>query len=106
VFTLHCLMEVLQNQSMDLVAEIDALIARGVDPTVAATTVNADRERRAMERTVEAIEADIAAVKRDNRNWTTNAGDKAVLAALINEKNQLQGKFSRHFDLSCLFVSL
>jgi hypothetical protein len=47
VFTLHCLMEVLQEKSMDLVAEINVLIARGVDPTVAATTVNADRERRA-----------------------------------------------------------
>jgi hypothetical protein len=59
---------------------------------------------QAMERTVEMIEADISAVKKDNGDWTTNAVDLTLLAALINEKIQLQGKFSRHFV--CLFVCL
>jgi len=40
-------------------------------------------------RTIADIEADIAALKNANPNWLTNAGDKALITSLTNEKNLL-----------------
>jgi len=40
-------------------------------------------------RTIADIEADIAALKNANPNWLTDAGDKALITSLINEKNLL-----------------
>eukprot|EP01039_Chlorochromonas_danica_P000971 gene971-1053_t len=42
-----------------------------------------------MPRSVDDIEADIAAIKRANPRWAVEAGDKALITALITEKNQL-----------------
>jgi len=40
-----------------------------------------------MSRTLEAIEADIQAIKDANPDWVTNAGDKALMTELMREKN-------------------
>jgi hypothetical protein len=40
-----------------------------------------------MSRTVEAIEADIQAVKDANPDWITNAGVMALITELLREKN-------------------
>ena len=40
-------------------------------------------------RTIADIEADIVALKNANPNWLTNAGNKALITSLTNEKNEL-----------------
>ena len=45
-----------------------------------------------MSRTVDDIDFEIAGIKAGNPDWMTNGGDKAIIAALTNEKNLL-GEF-------------
>ncbi len=45
-----------------------------------------------MSRTVAAIDGEISGIKAGNPNWLADAGDKALITALTNEKNQL-GEF-------------
>jgi hypothetical protein len=45
-----------------------------------------------MSRTVAVIDGEIAGIKAGNSNWLADAGDKALITALTNEKNQL-GEF-------------
>jgi hypothetical protein len=45
-----------------------------------------------MSRTVAVIDGEIAGIKAGNIDWMTNSVDKALIAALTNEKNQL-GEF-------------
>lgn len=40
-------------------------------------------------RTIQQIESEIQAIKDANPNWITNSGDKALITALTNEKNNL-----------------
>ena len=40
-----------------------------------------------MSRTLEAIEADIQAIKNANPDWVTNAGVMALITELLREKN-------------------
>ena len=59
-----------------------------------------------MSRTVTIIDGEIAGIKAGNPNWLTDAGDKALITALTNEKNLL-GEFHNtefmlfHFVLQC-----
>jgi hypothetical protein len=45
-----------------------------------------------MSRTIAQIETEIQAIKDANHNWVTDAGDKALIKSLTDEKNLLSGK--------------
>jgi hypothetical protein len=45
-----------------------------------------------MSRTIAQIETEIQAIKDANHHWVTDAGDKALIKSLTDEKNLLSGK--------------
>lgn len=49
-----------------------------------------------MSRTVALIDGEVSGTKAGNPNWLADAGDKALITALTNEKNQL-GEFKCSF---------
>jgi hypothetical protein len=50
-----------------------------------------------MSRSVPDIESEIAAIKAANPHWLTDIGDKALIAALTNEKNNSNSEFHPSF---------